>query len=99
MTFTIEQSLGLLVLTFACYRISTALAEDVGPWRIFERFREGFPNGWQYEGICCVGCVGFWVSAIAVLALSFAVKIDNPTVIWLAVAGGICFINRLAPCP
>ena len=101
MTFMVEQFLGLVVLTFACYRLACLVAEDVGPWRACEKFRSLFASGWQRQGIECVGCVGFWVSATAVacLAVAGAVPVGYAPTIWLAVSGGICFINRLAPCP
>jgi hypothetical protein len=99
MKVSLESLLGLVVMTFACYRVATMIAEDIGPWRIFWRFRERFPSGWQYDGICCVGCVGVWVSAVATVALTIAGQLENPLVTWLACAGGICFLNRLAPCP
>lgn len=99
MTISLEHFLAIVVLTFAEYRISLFIAEDVGPWRIAEQFRELFPDGWKRYGVECVGCVGVSVSLIVALGLAIVGMTDYPALIWLACAGGICFINRLAPCP
>jgi hypothetical protein len=95
---TTEALIMFVLLTLACYRVSLMIAEDVGPWRIFESFREGFPSGWQYDGVCCIGCVGVWVSAVATALLTVLGMIEYPVLIWLACSGGICFLNRIAPC-
>lgn len=97
---TTEQLLALVVLTLAEYRVSLAIAEDVGPWRIFERFRSRFPEGWEREGVECIGCVGIYVSAFGTILVGISGNLPHnaAALVWLACAGGICFINRIAPC-
>lgn len=98
---TIEQFLALVVLTFAVYRLSCFVAEDIGPWRVCERFRATLPEGWQRQGVECVGCVGFWIALLAAvnLVLVGVVPHEYGATVWLAISGGVCFLNRLAPCP
>lgn len=101
----------IAVLGLATYRISFMVANEEGPFSIFERLRvlmgaydqdeTGKPPTIWGRGISCPLCVGFWVS----LALLFGILIQfytvwevfsfNAFVLWMGIAGIQVFLNSL----
>lgn len=60
--------LDLLVLALAAWRLSSLIAEEEGPWRIFQRLRQHIPLG----GLtACVRCMTVVVGIALIPAYLF----------------------------
>ena len=60
---------NLLLIVFlaalATFRLSRLVADETGPWRIFEKLRDATPEGSNLrEGINCIMCVSVWISLL-----------------------------------
>jgi hypothetical protein len=70
-----------VILALAVWRCSSLLANEPGPWKVFERFRDwvcakDFQLG---EGLTCEWCNSVWIGTVATL-MYFAWR----GTIWLA---------------
>jgi hypothetical protein len=86
-------ALTLVLLVLAVYRVSVMIAQEEGPFSIMASLRERIdPNQrtWLGRGLRCVACVSFWLAGIAALLMQGTV-LD-----WLAIAGGVLVIHRIA---
>lgn len=86
-------ALTLVIVILATYRVSVLIAQDEGPFSIFERVRgriDPHQSSWLGRGMRCVGCVSFWVSLAAALLIGAA----DWVWVWLGVAGGAMLIHR-----
>lgn len=73
-----HQTSNILVLGLASWRLSHALVNEVGPFRIFSRIRklagitnddDGYPLSWSGDNLLsCVWCTSFWVTILLYLA-------------------------------
>lgn len=87
-------ALSFVIVVLAVWRVSVIIAQDEGPFSVFERVRGRIdPNQstWLGRGVRCVGCVSFWVALVALILLD----IPNPIWVWLGVAGGAMLIHRI----
>lgn len=88
-------SLILILLILATYRLATDLAWESGPSRIYERVRGTImqrfgPHSSVSEGISCPICLSLWLAPLIYLAWLYA-----PIIVWLlAAAGGAAFLAR-----
>lgn len=89
-------SLTLILLTLATYRLATDLAWESGPARLYERLRGAVmqrfgPDSSVTEGISCPICASFWLAPIV-----YGLWLYVPIVVWiLAAAGGAAFLARM----
>lgn len=69
------------IAAFAVWRLSSLLARESGPYKIFDRLRVllyvtsirfRFLQTWS-DGIVCMWCNSMWVSAIVSLTLSYGI--------------------------
>ena len=60
----------LLILGFATWRLSSLLANEDGPFKIFKRFRDWicFKHPGIGEGLTCEWCNSVWIGTIIVIA-------------------------------
>lgn len=57
--------LVFILSAFAVWRVANIIAEENGPFRIFERIRHQLPAKTNAgEGIRCPFCVGVWLSIL-----------------------------------
>lgn len=87
-------ALTFVIVVLAVYRVSVIIAQDEGPFSVFESLRSKVdPNqsSWLGRGVRCVGCVSFWAALAAALLLSAT----DWVWVWLGVAGGAMLLHRL----
>jgi len=74
------QSLELLILTLATWRLARLLAAEAGPGNILTKLRERFPSGGVFD---CIYCLSVY-TAIAVFAA------------WLYLPAEIIYVTALS---
>lgn len=86
------QPLTLLIAALAVYRLSRMIADEEGPFSIFQQLRGRFPpTDWIGRGLECIMCVSFWV------ALPVALYIDGTwtaPLTWLALSTVTVLIRK-----
>ena len=76
--------LGFALAVLATYRIARMIAREDGPFDVFMRIRDQFPQEyWIGRGLNCVLCLSFWISLPAALLAGLPWHIG-----WMGVAGG-----------
>lgn len=93
--------LALLLAMLAVYRLARLVADEDGPFDVFARLRGAIDPDqatWIGRGLVCPLCVGFWLALPAALALGVWGVYDAWLwpLWWLAIAGGACWLHRLA---
>ena len=85
----------IVVIGLLAYRLGVLLAEEEGPFRLAERWRNCWlRDDWMGRGVRCVGCVSFWLAAIAL----WLPNADVPGYLaWPAAAGLARVLWRIAP--
>lgn len=88
-------SVTLLILVLATYRLATDLAWESGPGRLYERLRGGVmqrvgPDSSISEGVSCPICLSFWLAPVIYLAWLYVPIV----VVLLAAAGGAALLAR-----
>lgn len=64
--------LYFIIAAFATYYTARSIAEELGPWGVFEKLRAHWNSGYLGAGIRCVVCVSaytglFWAVFLAIL--------------------------------
>ena len=62
-------TINFIILTLAVWRCSSLLANEPGPWKCFERFRDWICEHHHElgEGLTCEWCNSVWIGTIATL--------------------------------
>lgn len=70
--------LDLFILGFACWRISSLLVNEEGPFEIFSRLRGKFFDKPLFAGLfSCVWCMSVWIA----IFMTIGVIIDNRVIV------------------
>lgn len=81
----------LLVLApFAVYRIALMLAQEEGPFALFEKFRNLYvKNDWLGRGLRCPACISFWAGLTMAILLYYLHSwyLFQVGVFWLGLSG------------
>jgi len=96
----------VLIYILATWRLSSLLAREAGPWRIFERLRDragvgyddtGQPYGITMlaEGLCCLWCNSVWVGAAWVICDRLIPDIAPYLALPLALSAGAVLIDEV----
>ena len=81
-----------IVGTLATWRIASLLTREDGPYSLFSRLRgSGIERG-PRRALHCLYCTSIWVAAP--LAGFVAPWSGRSIVIWLALSGGACLLDR-----
>lgn len=91
------ETLKLIMLALAAYRLARMFAMEDGPFDVFVRIRARFDplqTTWLGRGVNCPLCVGFWASLFA-LAVWFIPGVGPIIVTWWAVAGLQTIVQRV----
>ena len=84
---------GRFVLAaLATWRVSHLLAEEDGPWDAVVRLRLRLGSGQLGALMDCFHCLSLWVSAPAALAV--APRRRDVPLLWLALSGAACLLER-----
>lgn len=94
------------ILALACWRLSSLIVREEGPWDIFERFR--FFLGVRYDAeserysdrmlgklVTCVWCTSIWVSVLLFVPFSLFPNLTMLIVSPLALSALTILIERL----
>lgn len=81
-----------VVAVLATWRITYLLAREDGPGAVLARFRARLRPPWA-ELMDCFHCLSLWVAAP--IALAVAPSWWNWPLIWLALSGAACLVQRL----
>jgi hypothetical protein len=84
--------LKFLLAALAVWRVSQLLAREDGPWDILARVRRF--GGRLFD---CFYCLSLWVAIPA--ALWFRTSLADSVILWLALSGAACLLDRLTPEP
>jgi hypothetical protein len=81
-----------VIATLATWRLASLLTREEGPYAVFARLRGGpEQRGWR-RGLQCLYCTSVWVAAP--LTWFVAPWSARSFVIWLALSGGACLLDR-----
>lgn len=65
------QPLAFILASLAVYRASRMLADEEGPWSVFQRLRGHYPpDTWIGRGLECIMCVSVWIALPATVMLT-----------------------------
>lgn len=87
----------LIIASFATYYTALAIAEQDGPFGVFDRLRARFTEGYFAAGLRCVVCVSAYAGALWALFLALFGFYD----VWLwpvvafGLAGASVLINKV----
>lgn len=88
--------LWFVIAALATYYTALSIAEQNGPWGIFDKLRQRWNSGYLGEGIRCVVCVSVYMGAFWALFLALFGFYD----VWLwpliafGLAGASVLINK-----
>jgi len=86
---------GLAVATLATWRLTHLLNAEDGPGDLFVRIRRAVGDGFFGRLLDCFYCLSLWVAA------PFAVVTGSTWtergIVWLALSGGACLLERWKP--
>lgn len=92
--------MSILLAVLACYRLTTLVVYDTGPFRVFKRFRawlgthdNAFIREHGGELVHCPYCVGLWMAIVAALLTMWPVA--YPALLVLGIAGGQALIQDM----
>ena len=96
--------LQLFVMGMACWRLTSLLIAEKGPYNIFQRLREklgithyedgkpcAYPDKFVCELFSCVWCLSVWISAGFVVSYIFLPQITFYFSLWLSLST-ICIL-------
>lgn len=82
----------LIVCTLATWRLASLLTREEGPYGLFSRLRGSDTDRGARRPLHCFYCTSLWVAAPLT---GFAAPWSwRSIVIWLALSGGACLLDR-----
>lgn len=86
-----------IIAAFATYYPALVIAREDGPWGVFDKLRARWNTGYLGKGIRCPVCVSAYVSIPWSILLVWRLGVDPWLfpVIWLSLAGGATFLNKV----
>jgi uncharacterized protein DUF1360 len=86
-----------LVGSLAVWRLTHLIAEEDGPGDLVLRIRERLGSSRLGDLMDCFACVSVWVAAP--VSLSVAERTRDVPIVWLALSGSACLLERVAALP
>lgn len=90
-----------IVGCLAAFRLSELFVLDNGPFGVFKKLRNLFPEGSNLDDLLeCFYCASGWFSIFVSLLTHLALGFTLPIAIlwWLGIWGGAVAIYRVVPC-
>ena len=84
----------LVLAVLATWRLTHLLAREDGPADLLVRLRARLGNGGLGHLMDCFNCVSLWVAAP--LAWWLASTLGDGIVVWLALSGAVCLLERVS---
>lgn len=85
--------LRFTLAVLATWRVTHLLASEDGPADLIARIRARFGEGIAGKLMDCFNCLSFWIAAPA--ALFVTRNLWDWVLVWLALSGGACLLERL----
>ena len=82
----------LIVAVLATWRLTHLIAREDGPADLVVRLRARLGSGWLGQLMDCFNCASLWVAAP--LAWWLATTLADGVVLWLALSGAVCLLER-----
>jgi len=86
-----------LLAALAVWRVSHLLAREDGPGNSIVRLRRSLGAGFWGSLLDCLYCLSLWIAVP--FALLFQPTLAEFVVLWLALSGAACLLDRLAVPP
>lgn len=86
-----------LLAALAVWRVCHLLAREDGPADAIVRIRRALGDGLWGRVLDCFHCLSLWVAAP--FALLFRPSLAEFFMLWLALSGAACLLERIAPAP
>lgn len=83
-----------ILSVLAVWRVAHLLAREDGPWDLFYRLRRRLGQGVLGALLDCFQCLSLWVAVP--FAFFVAGSWPERAVVWLALSGAACLLERLA---
>ena len=89
--------LDIAIAAFAVYYAARAIAQEDGPFGVFDRLRARWDTGYLGKGVRCIVCVAAYTALVAAALLGWRLAIDPwlLPLLWLGLAGAATFINKV----
>lgn len=95
----------ILILTLACWRLSSLLVNENGPYEAFEQLRywlgvrineqsESYGNNIVGELFSCIWCLSFWIGLILMIAYVFYPTQMILACLPFALSAGAILVNK-----
>ena len=88
-----EAWLRFVLAALAGWRLAALLAYDDGPWDVVLRLRRAIGDGPLGRMLDCFRCLSLWVAAP--LAFAVTTRALDLMLVWLALSGAACLLDRL----
>jgi hypothetical protein len=82
----------LVLAVLATWRLTHLIAREDGPAELVARLRASLGAGWLGHLMDCFNCASLWVAAP--IAWWLATALGEGIVLWLALSGGACLLER-----
>jgi hypothetical protein len=86
-------SIRFMLAVLATWRVTHLLASEDGPADVIVRFRALFGQSLAGKLMDCFNCLSLWIAAAA--ALFVTRQLLDWLLVWLAVSGAACLLERL----
>ena len=84
----------LVLAVLATWRLTHLLAREDGPADLVVRLRARLGAGWLGHLMDCFSCVSLWVAAP--MAWWLGTTLGDGIVMWLALSGAVCLLERVS---
>lgn len=88
---------GLVIASLITWRITHLLSFEDGPWNLVVKFRKAIGSGFFGSLMDCFNCLSLWIAAAVTASVVDGWK--EWLLLWLAVSGAACLLNRLVSEP
>jgi hypothetical protein len=84
-----------LLSALAVWRVTHLVVYEDGPWEVLARLRRRLGSGFWSSLVDCHYCLSLWVAAPVTLV--FKPSLAEYPLVWLALSGAACLLERAAP--
>jgi hypothetical protein len=89
--------LRFVMAALATWRVTHLIVYEDGPWDVIARLRRRAGAGFFGKLMDCFYCTSLWVAAAAALAIESTPR--DWVLVWLAISGAACLLNRVGQEP
>lgn len=82
-----------ILAVLVTWRLTHLLAFEDGPWSLIAHLRRLARTGFLGDLLDCFNCLSLWVAAVVAVCLRPGIK--NLVLVWLALSGAACLLDRI----